>query len=768
MKKIVAGERANRGVGALVVALLTLAGAGCFRNPDPNKLTCDKASACPSGYYCAIDEKRCVAGAAPSVDSSTSMDGTVDQPSVIGGAGGGTGHLDGASSPLDGIIDRAPAGGGAGGMSSLDLGAGGIIVGAGGAGGIIVGAGGSDGATNVIDGGVGGIDGPHGSGGTPIVDAPLAGAGGSASGGVTAVGGQGGSGGASSPGSGGSGAGGTTTLSTGATCQTDGQCTLGFCVDGVCCNSKCNGQCQACAETGTVGTCTTVKSGAPRGTTRLPCSGTDKCQGTCDGSSPTTCKMPNNETLCKSETCSGNQHTVASYCDGTGTCPTKTASTCSSGTCATDGSGTCLGSCTSTSCPSTQYCDSTTGDCTTKKGNGTGNTCATGAQCTSGFCASDGICCPPTCTGQCQTCNNSSGTCTRVASGQPVGGRLACTNSTDTTCGGRCDNTSDNCSYPGSTTSCGAAPSCTTPDYGSSIAGACNSQGSCTSTTTNCTSSGQACIGGSCKTKIASNSATTCQVNGQCQSGHCCSGTGTCRDFNNDSSNCGGCGIICQNGQTCNGSGSCACPSGTADCDGTGCVDILSSDTHCGSSCTSCYSKPGYSCSGGSCACSGKLVGNCGCLGWDFNNGSQQGWIISSFYSGTLCDGMDIGTGNIASFDGTQGLFVDFSGSGCAAVIEVPVCSNSSTNTAALNGLAFSAEVLFEEAFPGSIELWDNAAYSIGTNVGGSTIPANTWTNVTATISDSGSASNEFGIRFKAPFDSTWSGRVWIDKITLK
>jgi len=66
MKKIVACEPATRIIVALVVALLPLAGAGCFRSPDPNKMTCDKASACPSGYYCAIDKKRCIAGAAPS------------------------------------------------------------------------------------------------------------------------------------------------------------------------------------------------------------------------------------------------------------------------------------------------------------------------------------------------------------------------------------------------------------------------------------------------------------------------------------------------------------------------------------------------------------------------------------------------------------------------------------------------------------------------------------------------------------------------------
>ena len=166
MKKIVACEPATRIIVALVVALLPLAGAGCFRSPDPNKMTCDKASACPSGYYCAIDKKRCIAGAAPSAD-----------------AGGGAGGLDGASSPLDGIVDRAPPGDGAGGTSPLDLGTGGIILEAGGAGGAIIAA-----------GGAGGIDSYPGSGGTSVVDAPLAGAGGGASGGATGDSGGGGQG----------------------------------------------------------------------------------------------------------------------------------------------------------------------------------------------------------------------------------------------------------------------------------------------------------------------------------------------------------------------------------------------------------------------------------------------------------------------------------------------------------------------------------------------------------------------------------------------
>jgi len=58
------------------------------------------------------------------------------------------------------------------------------------------------------------------------------------------------------------------TLANGATCGSSSECTSGDCVDGVCCNSACAGQCQACDVSGSVGTCTTLTSGAPHGVQR--------------------------------------------------------------------------------------------------------------------------------------------------------------------------------------------------------------------------------------------------------------------------------------------------------------------------------------------------------------------------------------------------------------------------------------------------------------------------------------------------------------------
>jgi hypothetical protein len=91
----------------------------------------------------------------------------------------------------------------------------------------------------------------------------------------------------------------------------------GQCVDGVCCDSICGGQCQACDVSGHVGSCVRVPSGAPHGT-RPDCAGVGTtCGGSCDGTS-TACAFPLTGASCGS-VCAGGQLT-ASSCDGNGNC----------------------------------------------------------------------------------------------------------------------------------------------------------------------------------------------------------------------------------------------------------------------------------------------------------------------------------------------------------------------------------------------------------------------------------------------------------------
>jgi hypothetical protein len=59
------------------------------------------------------------------------------------------------------------------------------------------------------------------------------------------TGGAGGAGGALSP--------------EGESCRSEEECSNGFCVDGVCCKTRCDGQCESCNESGSVGTCKVIQ-----------------------------------------------------------------------------------------------------------------------------------------------------------------------------------------------------------------------------------------------------------------------------------------------------------------------------------------------------------------------------------------------------------------------------------------------------------------------------------------------------------------------------
>ncbi|MDI1431852.1 hypothetical protein [Polyangium sorediatum] len=133
-------------------------------------------------------------------------------------------------------------------------------------------------------GGMGGLDGVPGGGG-----AGGAGGGGDDSGAVTA---SSSSGATSSSSSGGAGGG-----ENGQSCIEAPECLSGFCVDGVCCDTPCNGACVSCARPTRLGTCT-----------NLPLQEEDP--GSC---------------------------TLTKACDGAGVCKSKNGQTCTSnGECLSD------------------------------------------------------------------------------------------------------------------------------------------------------------------------------------------------------------------------------------------------------------------------------------------------------------------------------------------------------------------------------------------------------------------------------------------------
>ena len=71
----------------------------------------------------------------------------------------------------------------------------------------------------------------------------------------------------------------------GTACNSDSQCAVGFCADGLCCETTCEAECHSCALPGEEGRCRTEASGSPCSDGDL-CNGMETClMGACGGGS---------------------------------------------------------------------------------------------------------------------------------------------------------------------------------------------------------------------------------------------------------------------------------------------------------------------------------------------------------------------------------------------------------------------------------------------------------------------------------------------------
>jgi len=297
----------------------------------------------------------------------------------------------------------------------------------------------------------------------------------------------------------------------GASCTATRECTSAFCADGVCCNEACGG-CKACTAalkgTGADGVCGNAAADSdPHNSCAADSEYPKSCKadGMCNGAGG--CReYAKASTACDVTTCAGGS-IVGKICNGAGLCETSSGASCAPYACA---GVACATSCTSdTECAGTAFC-SGAGTCVTKKAAGAA--CSATKECTTGFCT-DGVCCDTACEAQCQACDVSGnvGKCSAV-SGKPHGTTRAVCAGEGTPCAGTCDGTTViACSYPGSTTACGA--SC---DAGTETKKVCDAKGACVD------GSSSKCLPYACAdtTKCG----TTCTGDTQCAAGFKCAG----------------------------------------------------------------------------------------------------------------------------------------------------------------------------------------------------------------------------------------------------
>jgi hypothetical protein len=229
-------------------------------------------------------------------------------------------------------------------------------------------------------------------------------------------------------------------------CEESLECRSDLCVDGVCCDDECLGQCEACDVEGSEGECVAVE-GEPHGDRDACESDGSECGGSCDGVETDGCAYPGEDVQCRAPSCVDGMAVLEASCVGTGSCPDERTQECAPYLCADD---LCDGDCTvDVDCVEGSFCSA--GVCAEVLGDG--EACDHAEMCSSGRCV-DGVCCDSDCTGQCEACDveGSEGVCTAV-SGDPHGGRDACGGSGE--CAGSCDGTeTDECTMPGDETEC--------------------------------------------------------------------------------------------------------------------------------------------------------------------------------------------------------------------------------------------------------------------------------------------------------------------------
>jgi hypothetical protein len=253
-------------------------------------------------------------------------------------------------------------------------------------------------------------------------------------------------------------------------CKEAKDCRSGHCVDGICCNSACDGICESCDQPGMGGRCLVVPAGQDPD---------DECaeeppsscgrDGACDGARA--CRRYPAGSVCVAGSCQVATERSARLCDGQGVCQPETVKSCAPAECIGDA---CAPPCaTDPDCPAGRYCDK--GTCRTQSEQGV--PCTRDAQCGSGFCT-DGVCCSMACKDTCYSCNQPGavGVCKPVGEGEDPDNE--CLVQAIGTCGnlGGCNGRGACTKHPIGTF-CGYGACMNGTQYGNSI---CDGKGGCT------------------------------------------------------------------------------------------------------------------------------------------------------------------------------------------------------------------------------------------------------------------------------------------------
>jgi hypothetical protein len=157
---------------------------------------------------------------------------------------------------------------------------------------------------------------------------------------------------------------GACTKKLGVTCSTSAGCDSGFCVDGVCCDSACDGQCEACNSAGTAGRCAPARGEpiAPRAGCGEASSTAVCAKPVCDGTERKACVgFPTAATACGAAECVSNAVSFVGACNGQGVCNAAPSQSCGRYVCANAACRTSCGD--NADCVAPARCIKETGQC---------------------------------------------------------------------------------------------------------------------------------------------------------------------------------------------------------------------------------------------------------------------------------------------------------------------------------------------------------------------------------------------------------------------